>query len=274
VEPARIEPRETVPGELPPGTRAFYRRTLIALTAARAPFLVGGAYALERYTGIARHTKDLDVFVRRRDCRRALRALAAAGCQTELTFPHWLAKGRCGDDVVDVIFSSGNGIAEVDDVWFEHAAADHVLEVPVRLCPPEEMIWSKAFIMERERFDGADVAHLIRARAREMDWARLLDRFGPRWRVLLSHLVLFGFIYPGERDAVPDAVVKQLLARLETELAQPPPADRACHGTELSRAQYLVDLERWDYRDARRIPHGNMSGDEIARWTAAIADEA
>jgi hypothetical protein len=128
--------------------------------------------------------------------------------------------------------------------------------------------------MERERFDGADVAHLIRARAREMDWARLLDRFGPRWRVLLSHLVLFGFIYPGERDAVPDAVVKQLLARLETELAQPPPADRACHGTELSRAQYLVDLERWDYRDARRIPHGNMSGDEIARWTAAIADEA
>jgi hypothetical protein len=162
----------------------------------------------------------------------------------------------------------------VDDVWFEHAVPDHVLGLPVRLCPPEEMIWSKAFIMERERFDGADVAHLVRARGREMDWARLLDRFGARWRVLLSHLVLFGFIYPCERDAVPEGVMRQLLARLQAELAEPPSEDRACHGTELSRAQYLVDLERWGYRDARRIPHGNMSGDEIARWTAAIAEEA
>jgi hypothetical protein len=27
----------------------------------------------------------------------------------------------------------------------------------------EEMVWQKAFIMERERFDGADVVHLIQA---------------------------------------------------------------------------------------------------------------
>ena len=57
--------------------------------------------------------------------------------------------------------------------------------------------------MERERYDGADVAHLLRAHGDRLDWPRLLRRFGPHWRVLLSHLVLFGFIYPGERALVP-----------------------------------------------------------------------
>jgi hypothetical protein len=40
------------------------------------------------------------------------------------------------------------------------------------------MIWSKAFIMERERFDGADVMHLIHENANRLDWNRLLERFG------------------------------------------------------------------------------------------------
>ena len=39
---------------------------------------------------------------------------------------------------------------------------DLVLDKEVKLCPPEEIIWSKSFIMERERFDGADINHLLR----------------------------------------------------------------------------------------------------------------
>ena len=38
-----------------------------------------------------------------------------------------------------------------------------VLDQPARLVPAEEIIWTKAFIMERERYDGADVAHILRA---------------------------------------------------------------------------------------------------------------
>jgi hypothetical protein len=62
--------------------------------------------------------------------------------------------------------------------WFRHARSDQVLDVPVLIAPPEESIWSKAFIMERERYDGAEVAHLLRACAGRMDWQRLLQRFG------------------------------------------------------------------------------------------------
>jgi hypothetical protein len=196
--------------------------------------------------------------------------LDAAGFATELTFPHWLAKARAGDRVIDLIFSAGNGVAPVDDLWFAHAVPGRVLGVPVLLCPPEEIIWSKAFIMERERYDGADVAHLILARARELDWRRLLGRFGRRWRVLLSHLILFGFVYPGERAAIPDAVMSHLRRRLDRERARPEARIRVCNGTLLSRRQYLLDVNERGYADGRLAPRGRMTADEIARWTAAI----
>ncbi|HEY8509477.1 MAG TPA: hypothetical protein VIL32_14025 [Steroidobacteraceae bacterium] len=254
-----------------PASLDFYRRTIDQLNRAGVPFLVGGAYALGHYTGIERHTKDFDIFIRRGDYERVMEVLAASGCNTELTFPHWLGKATCGPDFIDVIFSSGNAVAEVDDEWFEHAENGNVLGVPVKLCPPEEMIWSKGFVMERERFDGADIIHIIRACGHRMDWARLLRRFGPNWRVLMAHLVMFGFAYPNERHVIPTWVMLALITRLQEETLDPPhDADRICQGTIISRAQYLIDIEQWGYRDPRRHPEGAMSDDELARWTDAI----
>jgi hypothetical protein len=247
----------------------FYVAALSALREAEVPFLVGGAYALERYTGIARDTKDLDVFVRPRDAEVTLKALAAAGFPTELTFPHWLGKAFGGDAVLDIIFSSGNGCARVDDGWFQYAVPAVVLGLPAQLCPPEEMIWSKAFIMERERYDGADVAHLLRARGPSLDWPRLIRRFGHHWRVLLCHLLLFGFVYPTERTNVPSWVTQELIERLQQEAAEQTDAERLCRGTLLSRSQYLVDIESWGYRDARLGPGGPMTEDDIRVWTDA-----
>src|SRR5438270_3674228 len=154
---------------LPPETRACYCEAMQVLGRAGAPFLVGGAYALYVYTGIERHTKDLDIFVLPDNYRAFLDALEAAGFRTEVTFPHWLAKAYKGDDFVDIIFCSGNGAAPVDEQWFEHAVAGEVLGRPVRLVPVEEMIWQKTFIQERERYDGADIAHLLLARGRDLD---------------------------------------------------------------------------------------------------------
>ena len=129
-----------------------------------------------------------------------------------MAFSHWLGKAFSGDDFVDVIFSSGNGLCTVDDEWFANAA---LMEAGgVLLCPAEELIWQKAFIMERERFDGADVNHLLRACGPQLDWDRLLRRFGPHWQLLLVHLLLFGFVYPAERQRVPARVVEALLQRL------------------------------------------------------------
>jgi hypothetical protein len=255
-------------------TVAFYRASVGLLQTAGIPFLVGGAYALTVYTGIARHTKDIDLFLRREDSGRAIEAFTAAGFEAELLYPHWLGKAYHNDHYCDLIFSSGNGVAAVDDEWFQHAAEARVFGRRVLICAPEEMIWSKAFIMERERYDGADILHLFLSCGRKLDWERLLRRFDGFWRVLLSHLVLFGFVYPGRRDVIPRWVMSRLIERLEQEEREsvdPQVAD-LCRGTILSRAQYLPDLEQ-GFRDARLVPLGNMTAGETAIWTAAIEQD-
>lgn len=255
--------------QLDPHAFRFYRDALDTLKASGVPFLLGGAYAFGCYTGITRHTKDLDVFVRPADARRALAAFDAAGYRTEILFAHWLGKAHHHNDFVDVIFASGNGLCVVDDAWFEHAVEGTVLGTTVRMAPAEEMIWQKAYIMERERFDGADVLHLVRARGRRLDWGRLLARFGAHWRVLLSHLVLFGFVYPDDRDSVPADVLRTLTARLHEEPADGRKEEHLCRGALLSRTQYLADLEEWGYGDARLKPQGRMTEDQVERWTDA-----
>lgn len=253
---------------------AFYNRLLRLMRAQRIAFLVGGAYAFAHYTGIRRPTKDLDVFIRRADWEPLARAAQAAGWRAELAFPHWLGKvvdaGTGGGAFVDVIFNSGNGLSPVEESWFDGAPRARIVGRPVRLMRVEECIWTKAFIMERERFDGADIAHLIHARAAQIDWSRLLRRFGDHWRVLLAHLVLFGFIYPGERDRVPAWLLDDLGERLRAETHSAPPCGAPRAGTLLSREQYLPDLEHKGYDDARLGPGSTMTPQDVAGWTAAI----
>ena len=256
--------------QLDPSTEAFYKKTLSLLVESKIPFMLGGAYALSQFMDFERHTRDLDVFVYRKDAQRILDVLSAAGFKTEMMFPHWLGKAFSGEDYVDVIFASGNGIAEVDEESFEHAKPAELLGIPVIALPAEDIIWSKAFIMERERYDGADIAHLFRACGHQLDWNRLLARFGEHWRVLLSHLILFGYIYPSHQSQIPDWVMTELLGKVSAEMAAKPETDKVCQGTILSRGQYLVDIDKWGYADARLEPRGHMNARDIARWTAAI----
>ena len=255
----------------PAHTCAFYRKALLALQAAQVPFLVGGAHAWAHYTGIHRDTKDFDIFVQPHLCARTLEVLCAAGYHTELTFPHWLGKALCSDGgCIDVIFSSGNGVARVDEEWFAHASAGEILGMPLRICPVEEIIWSKATIMGRERYDGADIAHLLHAQGQSLDWQRLISRFGADWRVLFSHLTLFGYIYPTERSQIPDWVIHELVSRLQREMRRPDPTERVCQGTVLSWDQYLVDVEQKRYHDSRLIPRGMLTAQDIAHITAIL----
>ena len=247
----------------------FYRAVLEFLNEGGFHYLVGGGHALEQYAGALRVSKDLDLFVRRADLSSLLEWLSDKGFLTELSFPHWLAKVFSGRDFIDIIFSSGNGICAVDDGWFEHSVPGETLGMKVKLCPAEELIWSKTFVMERERYDGADVAHVIRARGDRLDWPRLLRRFETHWHVLLSHLILFDFIYPSERSVIPGWLIRDLLQRLEAEQAQPLARNHVCRGTLLSRSQYRTDVEDWGYQDARQPPFGSMTAEETAQWNAA-----
>jgi hypothetical protein len=248
-----------------PNNVAVYERALRALTEGNVPFLVGGAWGMAELAGVWRHTKDLDLFVCPEQVDHVLDTLAEAGFRTEVLNPVWLGKAWYDDLFIDIIFSSGNGIATVDERWFLHSLPGTVLEVPVSFCPSEETIWSKAWIMERERFDGADVAHLLRATGPRMDWHRLLERFGEHWRVLYGHLVLFGYIYPSERRRIPAWVMLELTQRMQRELGAEPPLDRHCLGPLLSNQQYLPDLERWGYSVPTNVTEATNKGTDASR---------
>ena len=234
-------------------TNTFYRRTLHVLSDAHVRFLVGGSHAYLQYTGIVRPTKDFDLFLRREDIEPALDALRDAGYRTEIAFPHWLAKAHQSGDHVDLVFSSGNGLCHVDDEWFAHAIDADVLGMPVKIAPVEEFLWQKAFVMERERFDGADVNHLLRAVGTTLDWDRLLWRFDRHWEELLAHVMFFRFAYPCERRNVPDRVMTELLSRTVGTLREGNGPRRECRGNLLSKVNYQLDLDAWVYADGRRL---------------------
>jgi len=262
------QPVHASPEEPEPETREFYLRSLRLLDRANVPYLVGGGYAMAYYTGIVRQTKDLDVFLRPGDRDLALRVLAEqGGYRTDLTWPHFLAKVLHGDAFIDVIYRSGNGLCEVDDEWFTNSVRGDVWGYPVALVPIEETLWSKAYVMERDRFDGADVAHLILRQGDAINWRRLLRRFQSHRseRVLLAHLTLFPFIYPSERDRVPHWVLEELQRAVRAEY---PTDEKLCRGTLLSKYMYVTPTDSWGYTDVRLPPHGLMSQFDISHFLA------
>ena len=106
-------------------------------------------------------------------------------------------------------------------------------------------------------------------RPSKIDWEHLVSRFGEDWRVLLSHLVLFGYIFPSEKHHIPSAVMSRLVDELHRDEA--PQVERLCRGTLLSRAQYLADVAG-AFRDARLEPRSSMTREDVENWTRAIED--
>jgi len=215
------------------------------------PFLVGGAYAYAHHTGLHRDTKDLDLFLRKPDADRALAVFEANGWRTERDAHGWLHKAFWKEALVDLIYTSANGVAVVDDAWVEHATEAEVLGVRCRIAPVEELLWNKAFVLERDRFDGTEVNHLLLATGARLDWQRMLKRFDRYWEVLLAHLLLFRFAYPSDRKTIPDWVMWELLTKAFYSVRGGNWSGKLCRGRLLSELGYRVDVDEKGYEDGR-----------------------
>jgi hypothetical protein len=161
----------------------------------------------------------------------------------------WIAKVIEGEHFFDVIFASGNGTMGVTEEWFAHSQETTLFGMPVRMLSPTELIWSKAFIQLRHRYDGADVVHVILKQHEHIDWPRLLQHLELHWEVLLMHLLNFRWIYPTERNRVPDWLLDELLDRLKHQRELPPPQMKICRGRIFSRIDYRQAVEEWGFAD-------------------------
>jgi len=122
------------------------------------------------------------------------------------------------------------------------------------------MIVSKCFVAARDRFDGADVAWLVRALGERLDWARIERLMRDHWQVLLWQLIHFAYVFPSERRTVPTHLMARLMARLRRELSSPPGDPFVCRGPMLDPKLYERRLDA-GCEDPR--PRRDLVGDAL-----------
>jgi hypothetical protein len=228
---------------------AFYKESLLLLKESGSRFMLGGAFCLFHYTGIYRDTKDLDIFCKATEYPVILKFFAGKGYRTELTDVRWLAKIFKGEYFIDVIFDTVNNICRVDDTWYDHAPQASFMEEDILVLPPEELIFCKLYVQNRERYDGADVNHVLLKCGKDLDWKRLMMRMDPHWQILLSQVLLFQFVYPSEyHDIIPKWVFDELIRRANEQYDLPPAVEKVCRGPIIDQTQYQIDIKDWNYK--------------------------
>jgi hypothetical protein len=242
--PEGVPLTSSTPQRLPKRQEELFRDVLILLNGKAIPFAVSGAFALQFHTGICRDTKDLDIFLSAEDASIALSCLAKDGFECEVCDPVWLAKARRDKYFVDLITGMSNAVITVDASWIRNSHPANILGVATRLLAPEELIASKLFVTRRERFDGADIAHVIYATRGELEWGRILQHVGEHWEILLWALLLFRYVYPCNSNYVPAHLWQDLIGRLTEAISHPDP-HQTFRGSLIDDHMFAIDLKEW-----------------------------
>ena len=204
-------------------------------------FAFGGAFATAVYTGELRNTKDFDFYVLPSERETMIEATRRAGLADHferLQYDRfWIYRASDGDVLVDVIWAMANQRAEVDASWLSQGPLVEICGERVRAIPIEELIWSKLYVLQRERTDWGDVLNLIAAQAASIDWDHLLNRLADDIPLLAAVLVVFAWLTPSRAQAIPVTVWQQLGLRAP----EPSPED---HADTRARAA-LIDTRPW-----------------------------
>lgn len=256
-----------VEGKLPPEAASLYREVLLAMNEHGVPYAVAGAFALQKYTGIWRLTKDLDLFVKSEDVPAALEYLSEHHFRCETLDPVWLSKAHRGDYFVDLISGMSNAVIVVDDSWMRRAQPATIAGVPSQIISAEDLIASKLFVTRRERFDGGDIAHIVYRTQGKLEWQRILELAGQHWEMVLWALVLFRYIYPAHSDFIPPKLWHDLLSCYTRLLTHPDPK-APFRGSLVDENLFSVDLKDWglpDLQSSYRARHLRMHAAQSAK---------
>ena len=224
-----------------------YQRVIQEARAAGVRFAFGGAFATAVYTGELRNTKDFDFYVLPTDRQKMIDAISRAGLRDH--FEHlaydrsWIYRASRDGVLVDAIWAMANQRAQVDPLWLTRGPLVPMRGEVLRALPAEELIWSKLYVLQRERSDWGDVLNLIAATADTLDWDRLISRTAEDAPLLAGVLAVFAWLDP--------AHARQIPRRVWTGLGLAPPGGQA-HDSDLVRSRAdLLDSRPW-FLPARR----------------------
>jgi hypothetical protein len=225
---------------IPDAEWTVYRRVIEEARSAGIEFAFGGAFATAVYTGQLRNTKDFDFYILPEDRDRMKDAISRAGLEDYFErLPYdrsWIYRASQGDIIVDAIWQMANQRALVNPEWLGRGPEVSLRGEHLRAIAIEELIWSKLYILQRERSDWSDVLNLIDAQATVIDWDHLSERLADDSSLLSAVLLVYAWLAP---DRAPD-----IPAVAWSRLALPPP--RHCSDPELSRRRAnLLDSRPW-----------------------------
>ena len=184
-----------------------FQRVIRKARARHIDFAFGGAFAVATYTGKWRETKDMDLYIQPSERDEMVAALADAGLGDYFPVKEydrsWIYRSYVGDVIVDAIWSMANHRTDVDPAWLTLGPAVQFGGELVRVVPPEELIWSKLYVLQRDRSDWPDVLNLIYSVGGALDWERLLDRLGDDALLLDGVLAVFRWLEPSRAAALP-----------------------------------------------------------------------
>jgi hypothetical protein len=234
---------------IPDDQWSVYRDAIAAVRKTGLPFMLGGGFALAAYTGRWRNTKDIDFYVLPSDRQKFIDAITRAGFSDyydQVPYDRgWIYRGFKDGTIVDLIWSMANRRAEAEESWFEHGKEILVRGESLKVIAPEELLWCKMYVMQRDHSDWPDVLNLLYATATELDWQRVLEHVRDDLPVLRAILTLFAWLCPTRATELPGSLKRRL------NLAPSQPVARE----EEDRRIRLLDSRHWF---AARLPEDQV----------------
>jgi hypothetical protein len=96
-----------------------------------------------------------------------------------------------------------NHRTDVDAEWLTRGPVVEFGEHKVAVVPPEELIWSKLYVLQKDRSDWPDILNLIHAIGPALDWARLLERLDGDALLQDGVLSVFRWLVPEKAAELP-----------------------------------------------------------------------
>ena len=164
------------------------------------PFVIGGGLAFSDYSGRVRFSKDIDLFVQPEDREKVIEITRTTGLRDYFeVLPYdrsWIYRAYAGDAIVDTIWSFPNHRTDVRPEWLRGGKTIQIRGTELPLLRAEDLLWTKLYVMQRERCDWPDLLNLLQSSGDAMDWDYLIAVVEADLPILASLLSLFGWLSP------------------------------------------------------------------------------
>jgi hypothetical protein len=228
---------------IPPEQWSVYRCVLERLRAEGVPLALGGGLAIGVYTGQPRNTKDMDIYILPAHREQVISVMTSCGLcdyfEKKEYDRAWIYRGNQDDVIVDAIWAMANKRALVDHGWLDRGPVIRMFEEPVRVIPPEELIWSKLYVVQRDRCDWPDIMNLLHSVGRNLNWRHLADRVAEDLALLRAVVSMFSWVSPESARTLPQHVWNML--DLPVPVAQRDPEGRPGRSALLDSRPWFFD---------------------------------